>query len=450
MISKGSVSRIVLIVAIVIVLSFGAGFFFLKERYLYTFLLLVFDIVYIFRLVSIYNQTSKTTAMFFDAVRNNDSTLSFRTTENKSLQTLYTGMNNLNKHIQEIKLKNEYKEKYYKALIQQSATGLVVLNKDNEIELINEITCQYAGISSASTNMKLLRIKNEAFYNVLCNVVPEQAITFKNIRNDSAQLLLFRATEIKNDEQLLKLISIQDIRQELDEKELESYQKLISILTHEIMNSIAPLTSISKTLYDFYIKDGEPVKPGDVNEVMVNTTVQGLKAIEEQGDGLMHFVNSYRRLTKIPNPVMRLFSIEEWIEQLKILFTEKITVNNILFEIEIEPHLHFITADKNLINQVIVNLVNNAIDSLLLIDTDRKIKLSISKNRGNRIIIKVSNNGQLIPLEIQEKIFIPFFTTKENGSGIGLSLSRQIMKQHKGSIGVVSNPEDGTVFSLEL
>jgi signal transduction histidine kinase len=183
---------------------------------------------------------------------------------------------------------------------------------------------------------------------------------------------------------------------------------------------------------------------------MVNTTVQGLKAIEEQGDGLMNFVYSYRRLTKIPNPVLKLFSIEEWIEQLKILFTEKMTNNHILFEIEIEPHLQFITAGKNLINQVIVNLVNNAIDSLLLIETERKIRLTISKNKGNRIIIKVSNNGILIPVDIQEKIFIPFFTTKENGTGIGLSLSRQIMKQHKGSIGVVSNPDDGTVFTLEL
>jgi len=450
MVSKGSIGRIVLIVFILILFSFGAGFFFLRERYLYTILLLLFDLIYLFRLIKIYTQTNKTIALFFEAARNNDTTLTFQSSKNKSLQALYEGMNNLNKHIQQMKLRNEYKEKYYKALIQQSATGIVVLNEHNEIELINEITCQYAGISSASTNMKLLRIKNEAFYNVLCNVVPGQAITFKNILNDSAQLLLFSASEIRNEEHLLKLISIQDIRQELDEKELESYQKLISILTHEIMNSIAPLTSISKTLYDFYIKDGEPVKPLDVNEVIVNTTVQGLKAIEEQGEGLMNFVNSYRRLTKIPNPVLRLFSINEWIEQLRILFTEKIVTNHIEFEIEIEPHLQFITADKNLINQVIVNLVNNAIDSLLQIETDRKIKLSISKNKGNRIIIKVSNNGPLIPMELQGKIFIPFFTTKENGSGIGLSLSRQILKQHKGSIDVVSTPADGTIFTLEL
>jgi signal transduction histidine kinase len=450
MASKGSIGRIVLIVLILIIFSFGAGFFYLKGRLLYTFLLLLFDVIYLFRLIAIYTQTNKTISLFFDAVRNNDTTLTFQTSKNKSLQTLYEGMNNLNKHIQQIKLHSEYKEKYYKALIQQSATGLVVLNQDNEIELINETTCQYAGISSASTNMKLLRIKNEAFYNVICNVVPGQVITFKNILNDSAQLLLFRATEIRNEEQLLKLISIQDIRQELDEKELESYQKLISILTHEIMNSVAPLTSISKTLYDFYIKNGEPVNPQEVNEVIVNTTVQGLKAIEEQGEGLMNFVNSYRRLTKIPTPVFRLFAISEWIEQLKILFTEKISNNSILFEIEIEPHLHFITADKNLINQVIVNLVNNAIDSLLQIETNRKIKLSIFKNKGNRIIIKVSNNGPLIPVELQEKIFIPFFTTKESGSGIGLSLSRQIMKQHKGSINVTSNAADGTIFTLEL
>ena len=148
--------------------------------------------------------------------------------------------------------------------------------------------------------------------------------------------------------------------------------------------------------------------------------------------------------------MLRLFSIKEWIEQLKILFIEKTALSNILFEIEIEPHLQFITADKNLINQVMLNLVNNAIDSLLQIETGRELRLSVSQNRGNRVIIKVANNGPLIPDELQEKIFIPFFTTKESGSGIGLSLSRQIMKQHKGSINVVSNPDDGTVFTLEI
>ena len=230
MVSKGSVGRIIFIIIIIIALSFGAGLFFLKERYLYTTLLLLIDVIYLFRLTGIYTQTNKTIALFFDAARNNDTTLTFQSSRNKSLQTLYEGMNNLNKHIQQMKLRNEYKEKYYKALIQQSATGVVVLNEDNEIELINEATCQYAGISSASTNMKLLRIKNEAFYNVLCSVVPEQAITFKNILNDSAQLLLFRATEIRNEEQILKLISIQDIRQELDEKELDHSFCVVVIL----------------------------------------------------------------------------------------------------------------------------------------------------------------------------------------------------------------------------
>ena len=256
------------------------------------------DLIYLFRLIAIYTQTNKTIALFFDAARNNDTTLTFQTSKNKSLQKLYDGMNNLNKHIQQIKLKNEYREKYYKALIQQSTTGLVVLNSENEIELINEITCQYAGISSSSTNMKLLRIKNEPFYKVLCNVVPDQAISFKNIINDTTQLLLFRATEIRNEEQQLKLISIQDIRQELDEKELESYQKLISILTHEIMNSVAPLTSISKTLYDFYIIDGKPVHHQDVNEVTVSTHHTGVESYRRAGGRTHAFCQQLQALNQ--------------------------------------------------------------------------------------------------------------------------------------------------------
>ena len=449
--SKASFVSMVILIIILAGSVFGAGVFIAHLYFTYSFLLVSVGVVCAYQLVNRYRRTNRDIAFFFDAVRNNDSTSHYPTSiKNKSLLQLHESMNRLNSHIQQLKLRNAYKEKYYKALIQQSNTGLAVLKEDNSMELLNETTCRYAGISPESTNMNLLKIKNEAFYKVLCALEPGETITYKNVLNGTIQLLLFRATQIRDGQSALKLVSIQDIKQELDEKELESYQKLISILTHEMMNSIAPLTSISKTLFGFFIKNGTSVKPSELNETIVTTTIQGLKAIEEQGNGLMSFVNNYRKLTKVPQPVLQMFDIRDWMEQLSLLYAEKFEANQIAFECKIEEQAKEVIGDKNLINQVLVNLINNAIDALTKIEGIRKIQMNISKTREGRLLIKLANNGPLIPEELQEKIFIPFFTTRENGSGIGLSLSRQIMRLHKGSLNVISNEMEGTVFLLEV
>jgi signal transduction histidine kinase len=216
------------------------------------------------------------------------------------------------------------------------------------------------------------------------------------------------------------------------------------------MNSIAPMTSVSKTLVNFYIKGGATVKADAIDDSVISTTVQGLKLIEEQGNGLINFVNSYRRLIKIPQPVFQAFDIDDWLEQLTILFAERLSANHIELDIVVEKALNEIYADKNLINQVVVNLINNAIDALQQTEDQRKIAIELIASRENRVLIKISNNGPAIPEEILEKIFIPFYTTKENGSGIGLSLSRQIMRSLKGTISVVSNDQEGTIFTLEI
>jgi len=449
--SKSYTPSLVVLFLFVIFVNVAAGFFLATRMYEFAILLLMVGVLLSVRLIVKFRQTNRSIGFFFDSITNEDTTLNFPVNiEDKSLKVLNNSMNRLNKHIQEIKLENQYKEKYYRALIQQASIGLVVLNKKDEIELINEVICGYAGISPASTNMKLLRIKNQDFYDVLTRIESGESITFRNNSAGSVQLLLFRATAIKSGENTVKLISVQDIRQELDEKELESYQKLISILTHEIMNSLAPMISVSKTLVSFYTVGSIPVKTDAVNDTMISTTVQGLKLIEEQGNGLVNFVNSYRRLTKIPAPVFQRFAVDDWLEQLTILFAERLKSDQIELDFVVEKSLTEIYADKNLINQVVVNLISNAIDALNQIENYRKITITLSENRDNRVIINISNNGPSIPSDIQEKIFIPFYTTKETGSGIGLSLSRQIMRSLKGSISLVSNEGEDTVFTLEI
>ena len=396
-----------------------------------------------------FNQSNRQIAFFFEAIRNEDSSLKFPTSiKQKSLRHLYQSLNSLNESINEIKLHNEYLEKYYQTFIQHAATGLMAVNQANEVEIMNDKAFEYAGIPSF-TPLHLIPMRNPELFNVLASIEPGETLTFKRFTSDAQINLLIRSKEIRYGGKASKLISLQDIRNELDEKELDSWQKLIRVLTHEIMNSIAPIVSLTGTLRKFFVEDGSPVDPAKVDEETIENVIQGLDTIEERGNGLVNFVNSYRKLTRIPKPEFVPFNMQEWLYHIKLLLQEQLQQRGINLELKIEPKVKELTGDKRLLTQVMINILNNAMDALEEIPENRKIRISVDSSRQNRLLIRVANNGPVIPAETVEKIFIPFFTTKEQGSGIGLSLSRQILRLHRGFIHAESN-EKVTSFLITL
>jgi len=399
--------------------------------------------------INTFNQSNRQIAFFFEAIRNEDSSLKFPTSiRQKSLRHLYQSLNNLNDRINEIKQQNEYLEKYYQTFIQHAATGLMAVNKNNEVEIMNEKAFEYAGVPSF-TPLHLIPLRNPDLFNTLALINPGEAHTYKRFTSDSQINLLIRSKEIRFGDKVSKLISLQDIRHELDEKELDSWQKLIRVLTHEIMNSIAPIVSLTGTLRKFFVKDGNQVHPGKINEETIDNVVQGLDTIEERGNGLVNFVNSYRKLTRIPKPEFSSFPIGEWLEHIRLLLRDQLENRKIQLELKIDPKVRDLTGDKKLLTQVIINILNNAMEALEEIPENRKVRLSVGISKQNRIQIRIANNGPSIPEESIEKIFIPFFTTKEQGSGIGLSLSRQILRLHKGYIHAEST-EKVTCFLITL
>lgn len=267
---------------------------------------------------------------------------------------------------------------------------------------------------------------------------------------DNLQLLLFRATMIRRKDEELKLVSMQDIRSELESREIESYRKLISVLTHEIMNHLSPLTSVSRELYSMLPKCDKNKNMTPIDNKDIRTMVSGLKLINEQSDGLIRFMNNYRKISKIPKPEFISFSVEEWIEQLRIAFLGKMKENEIEFTISHDKALTEIIADRQLLNQVMVNLINNACDAVSGITGTRKVDIRMMKNNQGRVIIRITNNGPVIPPDLIEKIFVPFFTTKKNGSGVGLSVCQEIMKMHNGSIVAISAADTYTTFMIEF
>ncbi len=440
---------IVINIAIILSASFFAGMLTIYYQEPWYLLILILVPLATFRIIYTYDQSNRQIAFFFEAIRNEDSALKFPTEiRQRSLRHLYGSLNELNEQIQAIKLKNEYLEKYYQSFIQHAAIGLIAINGDHEVEIMNEKAFNYAGIPSF-TPLHLIPMRNPDLFRTLCSVTPGETISYKRFTSDSQMNLLILAREIRYGGKISKLISLQDIRHELDEKELDSWQKLIRVLTHEIMNSIAPIVSLSGTLRRFFIAENVPVRPENIDEEVIGNAIQGLDTIEERGNGLLNFVNSYRRLTRIPKPDFSDIDVKEWLNQIQLLLNDQFDQRNIEVECSIDLKVKEISGDEKLLTQVLINILNNAIEALDEREAGKRISIGVSLSKQNRPVIRIANNGPCILPDVAEKIFIPFYTTKEQGSGIGLSLSRQILRLHHGSIHLESGEkETGFIITL--
>lgn len=388
-------------------------------------------------------------AFFFDSVSNDDTTLHYsENVRSKSLRELHRSMNSLNKRISEIKIQNEHNEQFYLEMMKYSATGLVAVDQDGYIDLINHSALTLVDMPHIS-HISLLKQKNEALYQQMMQVKPGRTKTIKILCGTDLRLLSLKVSALKFGEKNYRLYSMHDIKSELEENELDSWQKLIRVMTHEIMNSIGPITSLSNILNGMYVKEGKPIPLGEITEKHVHNTIHGLEVIEQTSRGLMHFVEDYRKLTRIPKPVFKTISIAQWLKSVAILMESTFQKEGVDFKILNRSfHKEFI-GDEKLLTQVMINLLNNSIDALRNTE-QKKIAIAVGEGSTNRLKISVSDNGNGIAPEEIEKVFIPFYTTKENGSGIGLSLSRQIMRLHKGSITVFSEPGEQTVFVLNF
>jgi len=244
------------------------------------------------------------------------------------------------------------------------------------------------------------------------------------------------------------LVSIQNIQSELEEKEMEAWQNLIRVLTHEIMNSITPISSLASTTADL-LPDIRDTAADARHDEIVDDIHSAIKTIQKRSNGLLQFVDNYRKLTRIPKPNFEIIGVAELIQRVTDLSRKQMENYHIELEIEIEPESLEITADPVLIEQVLINLCKNAIEAVR--ETDHaQIRVRSQLDARGHVNIHVQDNGPGIKPEVLDKIFIPFFTTKQNGSGIGLSLSRQIMRLHGASIGVKSNAQEGTKFTLRF
>ena len=422
----------------------------LDRGYYYTFTGIVFLIVLqTYSLVNRVNKTNTDLEKFFSSVQDHDSSIQFsEKAKNNSFGNLHNIMNQLNKIIQSVKIENERTGQFLQSIVDHVDIGLLSFDINGKIGIYNRAAKRYLNIQQPQQLSSLKTLNNELF-KIINTIKPGQEVLHKTKTDNLLQSILVKATELKFESNVIKLVSFQDITNELDKKELDSWQRLIRVLTHEIMNSISPITSLTGVIAGYFKKkeDGSQILSENIDHQMVSKTLSGLNTIEETGKGLLDFVDNYRSLTSLPKPNLCKFTIDNLFRRCKLLMESNFP-DNIKITVDVKPEDITITADYAQVEQVLINLIKNAIEAL----SGKKNGIIHLKafNADDGTIIQVEDNGSGISNDIIEDIFVPFYTTKKSGSGIGLSLSKQIMKNHDGTISVNSAPNKGSEFTLKF
>lgn len=368
--------------------------------------------------------------------------------KNEDLKNQYKAIIN---SIKERQKEKEAEYQYFRNIVQHVGIGIITFNKSGDIQLYNFAAKKLLGTSYQVNNINQLSKVSEELIETFRELKTGGSKLIQvNIGEESRQLSVY-AIELQLHDKHFKLVSLQNIQTELDEKEMEAWRNLIRVLTHEIMNSVTPISSLTGTtremLSEYKVNDAEqvPVLKDDMEDLM-----SSLKTIENRSEGLIRFLNEFRNLTHTPNPKLKSENINVLLEGICLLMSKELKGKSINVHKSFDERVPEISIDRELIEQVVINLVKNASESFDSEQDEKNIWISSNLDGKKRVVISVKDNGTGIEPEALTKIFIPFFTTKKNGSGIGLSLSKEIMRKHQGNISVQSTLGFGTEIVLKF
>ena len=429
--------KVALHILIIFLLSIGSCLLYQRQLWFSTTVCILFLIGAGMHLYRIQFKQITLLRRLTDGLRYNDMTQNLHPPfKNKMMDEWAQELSNALKDFRGKLLAEEVKHQYYESLLNKVDTVVLVTDASGHIEWMNQAAVAHLGQisqlpdvlqeASISNDMSMIRIEQNG-------IVLEMAISCTTF-----------ATQGKKQ----RLISLKNIHSVLERNEMEAWQKLIRVLTHEIMNSIAPVVSLSGTLLSYFRTKDAPKSSGEITDATIRKTIRGLDTIKSQGQTLMHFTESYRQFAYLKQPEPEPFPLTYLLQNLQTLYLpdmqrQHIDFSLVLFQPEITVH-----ADEKLLSQVLINLLKNAMQALEG-QADGKIRMEVDTEK-NQLLIRVTDNGPGVPSDLIEDIFVPFFTTKATGSGIGLSLSRQIIRMHGGELSVASLPYRETCFTVSL
>ena len=397
-------------------------------------------------LIQYVERTQRDLTRFLQAIRYEDFSQSFTGAGlGSAYNNLKDAFNEVLEAFRKTRAEREENFQYLQTIVQHVGIGLICYTPEGRIELMNT-AAQRLLHKPHMRDVRELETVSKAFSETLLKLRSGDKALVKVQDEDELLQIIVYATELRMRGESFILASVQNIQTELEEQEMEAWQKLIRVLTHEIMNSITPISSLASTVRGL-LPDSE--RPSSLDSDTLPDVHTALETIQSRSEGLLHFVEAYRQLTHISRPDFQIFQISELFARVVFLMQGECDKNNIALHTAIDPRTLELTADPDLIEQVLINLMRNAVEALAG-RSNARMDLSAKLDGRGRVVIRVQDNGPGILEDVQERIFIPFFTTKRDGSGIGLALSRQIMRVHRGTISVQSRPEEETVFTLRF
>jgi len=401
------------------------------------------------KLMQVVEASNTNIASFLDSIRFDDLSQRFKTESNDpTVQKLHIELNEALVKLRMVRKEKDSEYQFFKNIVQHAAIGLLTFKKDGSIQIINSAAKRLLRITQADRLDDLKAVSEQLVETFLKLKTGGRELVRIKFGDESLQLSVY-VIELKLRDEEVKLVSMSNIQSELEEKEMEAWQNLVRVLTHEIMNSVTPISSLAGIVEEDlkHRVDSQsemPLKKEELADMYLS-----LQTISKRSAGLIRFVKEFRNLTHIPKPRLADVPLKELLDEMALLHKKELADHAINITVEVMPPELVIHADKTMIEQVLINLIKNAIQSFDE-QPEKIIELKgFTSEKGNPVI-SVKDNGAGIDVEALDKIFIPFFSTKKKGSGIGLSLSKQIMRQHEGNITVKSTLGEGTEFLLRF
>ena len=429
--------------------AFLIAYFSGMEKRVFTLIFLSLIILYqIWNLYRYVSRTNRELADFLFYLKHGDTGFSFSTEKVEDVfKDLNKSFNEIINDFQRLKSEKEKKDVFLQTTVEHIGVGIISYTEEKEkIQIFNKAAADLLDVNSLLYLKDLDRVQKDLYHEIK-SVKPGPPVLVKIKLGNHLRHYSIKTTITKIENKVIHLVSIQDIKSEMEENELNSYKKLIRVMNHEMMNSLTPITTLTSSIKRSFLNNNSIKNIGSLNQEEIDDTVTSIELIEERSKGLISFIQKHRELTNIPKPSFKNVEIRQLFQNTADLFQKEFEEKSIQFESKIEEDVGILFIDENLISQVLINLVKNAVDAVCD-SKSKKITLQLHQNDFGKTEISVSDNGCGIEGEIKENLFVPFFTTKEHGSGIGLSLSRQIMQMHKGKIIVDSETGKGSTFRL--
>jgi nitrogen fixation/metabolism regulation signal transduction histidine kinase len=445
-------SNILARIALLLLTIFGLAWLFINQERFFTLIFLgLLVILQIFLLFSYLNRTNQNLARFLLLLTQEDtSVVLWKDKVERTFQGLHHSFEKVNQEISRIRMEKEKGNILLQRTMDHMSTGILAADVDGRIEIVNSEALKIFRIPRLNQLTELDQV-DPAFTQALVGLKYDSGNIIHLKNEDGGKLpLLVRVSLLKLEEKTLRIYSIQNIKTELEANEIDSWQKMTRVLSHEISNSVTPISTLGAGIHRKLSQGLRDKKGGLVlNPDAADDLIKSAELIEQRGNNLVDFMEQYKSFSRLPEPVLKKVGVESFFESLNLFFKEDMTNYGIDFKVDLADATLCIHADSKLFEQAFINLIRNATEAL----KDQEsgvIELKAGMDADRKVALSISDNGPGIPVEIQSQIFIPFFTTKRGGSGIGLSLVRKVVSMSGGSITFQSEPGGGAKFHISM